>query len=70
MAHLSTLSKKENKNAVEDILGGIVFTNPFPNPAELPTKLSVSEGINVRWNYLSETLSADAISELKVKALI
>lgn len=40
VAHMSSLSKQEDKDAVEDILGGIVFTNPFPKPDQLPIKLS------------------------------
>lgn len=43
VAHMSSLSKQEDKDVVEDILGGIVFTNPFPKPDQLPINLSVSQ---------------------------
>ncbi|MPC08317.1 hypothetical protein E2C01_000898 [Portunus trituberculatus] len=43
--YLSSLSKEEEKNVVLDILGGIVFTNPFPDDDKLPQHLSVSVGM-------------------------
>ncbi|XP_063839916.1 phospholipid-transporting ATPase ABCA3-like isoform X2 [Scylla paramamosain] len=38
--YLSSLAKEQDKDAVVDILGGIVFTNPFPEDDILPHQLS------------------------------
>ena len=55
---LSSLSKEEDKQAVVDILGGIVFTNPFPDDDKLPNHLSVSVGILVfHWGDFVECCS-------------
>ncbi|KAG0722166.1 ATP-binding cassette sub-family A member 3 [Chionoecetes opilio] len=40
VAHLTALSKEQDKDTVVDILGGVVFTNPFPNDDDLPHHLA------------------------------
>ena len=49
MTYLSSLSKEENKDIVLDMLGGIVFTNPFPEDDKLPHQLSVSAEMQCVW---------------------